>query len=192
MALVPVATADQVQQLLAGPGLTLLDFWQLTCAPCRALEPRLEAVLRRHPDVQAARIDVDSDLQAPSRFDVLSIPTLLLFHGRTEIGRLDGLIREADIDQASPPEKPSCSSGISRLMITAAEDNPIQGTQVLWWSVQTPRAPSAGRTGFQNLLQKVPWSSRSGGHPRRPRSGRTGVAVHVEVVTLEAGLLLAR
>jgi thioredoxin 1 len=57
-------------------------------------------VLRRHPDVQAVRIDVDSDLPAPSRFDVLSIPTLLLFHGGTEIGRLDGLIRESDIDQA--------------------------------------------------------------------------------------------
>jgi len=31
---------------------------------------------------------------------VLSIPTLLLFRGGTEIARLDGLIREADIDQA--------------------------------------------------------------------------------------------
>ncbi len=98
MSLVPVATADHVEQLLGGPGLTLLDFWQLTCAPCRALEPRLDAVLRRHQHVRAVRIDVDSDLQAPSRFDVLSIPTLLLFRGGTEIARLDGLIREADID----------------------------------------------------------------------------------------------
>ncbi len=31
---------------------------------------------------------------------MLSIPTLLLFHGGTEIARLDGLIREADIEQA--------------------------------------------------------------------------------------------
>jgi thioredoxin 1 len=100
MSLAPIATANQVEQLLTGPGLTLLDFWQLTCAPCRALEPRLDAVLRRHPSVRAARIDVDSDLQAPNRFDVLSIPTLLLFRGGTEIARLDGLIREADIDQA--------------------------------------------------------------------------------------------
>jgi len=100
MALVPVATANQVEQLLAGPGLTLLDFWQLTCAPCRALEPRLDAVLRRHPNVRLARIDGDSDLETASGFQVLSIPTLLLFHGGTEIARLDGLIREADIDQA--------------------------------------------------------------------------------------------
>ncbi len=100
MSLAPPATADQVEQLLTGPGLTLLDFWQLTCAPCRALEPRLDAVLRRHPSVRPARIDVDSDLQAPSRFDVLSIPTLLLFRGGTEIARLDGLIRGADIEQA--------------------------------------------------------------------------------------------
>ena len=100
MSLVPVATADQVEQLLTGPGLTLLDFWQHTCPPCRALEPRLDAVLRRHPSVRAVRIDVDSDLETPSRFDVLSIPTLLLFHGGTETARLDGLIRETDIEQA--------------------------------------------------------------------------------------------
>jgi len=100
MSLVPVATAAQVEQLLAGPGLTLLDFWQLTCAPCRALEPRLDAVLRRHPSVRPARIDVDSDLETASRFDVLSIPILLLFRGGTEIARLDGLIREADMEQA--------------------------------------------------------------------------------------------
>ncbi len=59
-------------------------------------------MLRRHPTVRPARIDVDSDsdLQTPNRFDVLSIPTLLLFHGGTEIARLGGLIREADIEQA--------------------------------------------------------------------------------------------
>ncbi len=100
MSLVPITTADQVEQLLTGPGLTLLDFWQLTSAPCRALEPRLNAVLRRHQHVRAVRIDVDSDLQAASRFDVLSIPTLLLFHDGTETARLDGLIRETDIEQA--------------------------------------------------------------------------------------------
>ena len=100
MSLAPIATADQVEQLLTGPGLTLLDFWQLTCAPCRALEPWLDAVLRRHPSVRAVRIDVDSDRQAPNRFDVLSIPTLLLFHDGTETARLDGLIRETDIEQA--------------------------------------------------------------------------------------------
>jgi len=50
--------------------------------------------------VRAVRIDVDTDLETASRFNVLSIPTLLLFHGGTETARLDGLIREADIDQA--------------------------------------------------------------------------------------------
>jgi len=100
MALTPVATTQQVEQLLSTPGLTLLDFWQLSCPPCRALQPRLQAVLHRYPDVRAVRIDVDTDLQAPARFDVLSIPTLLLFRDGTEITRLDGLIRETDIEQA--------------------------------------------------------------------------------------------
>jgi len=134
MSLVPVATADQVEQLLTSPGLTLLDFWQLTCAPCRALEPRLDAVLRRHPDVRSARIDVDNHLETASRFDVLSIPTLLLFHGGSEIARLDGLIREADIDLAFAAERPPCTAQeISRPIPTGTDDDSRARREMRWW-----------------------------------------------------------
>ena len=94
----PIVTPEELQELLRRPGPVLVDFWQESCAPCRALEPRLAAALEqvgRHID--AVRIDVDEHLDFAERFDVMSLPTVLVFREGAEIARLDGLIREGDV-----------------------------------------------------------------------------------------------
>lgn len=99
MARFPVLPAGQVDQATGPGGLVLLDFWQAACPPCRALEPRLEAFARRHPGVFTGyRIDVDTDQRTPDRFGVMSIPTLIWLRDGTEAARLDGLIRDADLE----------------------------------------------------------------------------------------------
>jgi len=87
--------------VLAAPTPVLLDFYQASCPPCRALEPRLARVAAAYAGtVRVYRVDIDTDLLVAERFKVTSIPTLLLFqHGR-EVARLDGLIREHDISAA--------------------------------------------------------------------------------------------
>jgi thioredoxin-like negative regulator of GroEL len=102
---------EGVDQTLAAGGLVLLDFWQATCPPCRALEPRLARFAARHPGVFTGyRIDVDTDTQTPARLGVMSIPTLVLLRDGTEITRRDGLIRDSDLDSllaaASGPSGP--------------------------------------------------------------------------------------
>lgn len=92
---------DQVAAALDQPGLVLLDFWQASCAPCRALEPRLKQLgERRGNEFTGYRVDVDADPDTPAQFDVLSIPTLVLLRNGREITRLDGLIHDTDLDRA--------------------------------------------------------------------------------------------
>lgn len=82
-------------------GVVLLDFWQQSCPPCRMLEPRLEAFARRHRgELAAYRIDIDKDPETPRRFGIMSIPTLILFADGRELERLDGLIRDPDLEAA--------------------------------------------------------------------------------------------
>lgn len=98
--MIPTIDEKALQDALARPGAVLLDFWQQTCAPCRALEPRVERFVGEHPDAfRAYRIDVDAHPELTGRYDVTSIPTLILLHDGKEILRLDGLIGDTDLAQ---------------------------------------------------------------------------------------------
>jgi thioredoxin 1 len=94
----PILDPQQVTTVTAQPGLVLLDFWQASCAPCRALEPRLAEFAGQHPGAfDGYRIDVDADPATVDAFDVMSIPTVVLLRDGDEVARLDGLIRPDDL-----------------------------------------------------------------------------------------------
>lgn len=96
----PKLAPDAVDAAVA-EGTVLLDFFQDTCPPCHALEPRLETFARRHrAELRVYQVDIDENQETPQRFAIMSIPTLILFQNGAEVARLDGLIREQDLEQA--------------------------------------------------------------------------------------------
>ncbi len=93
--------APQDVDAAVGDGAVLLDFFQESCPPCHALEPRLEAFARRHRgELEVLQIDIDENEETPKRFGIMSIPTLILFRDGEEVARLDGLITEQELEQA--------------------------------------------------------------------------------------------
>jgi thioredoxin 1 len=69
----------------------LVDFWAEWCGPCKTIAPILEQIaVERADQIKIGKLNVDDNLGIQARFDVMSIPTLILFKGGEPILRLVG------------------------------------------------------------------------------------------------------
>ena len=80
----------------------LVDFWAPWCGPCRIVAPHLEELAGERDDLRIVKLNVDDNPQTAATYNVMSIPTLLLFkHGKVAhqiIGALpkSRLVQEID------------------------------------------------------------------------------------------------
>jgi thioredoxin 1 len=68
----------------------LVDFWAPWCGPCRVVHPILEEMSNERDDVRIVSLNIDDNQQTAAQFDVLSIPTLILFKDGAEAKRIVG------------------------------------------------------------------------------------------------------
>jgi len=72
------ATFDE--EIKAATEPVLVDFWAEWCGPCKMLAPILDEIVAEHAGrLKVAKINVDDNLELARRFEILSIPTMILF-----------------------------------------------------------------------------------------------------------------
>ncbi len=77
-------------------GLVLVDFWATWCRPCLALAPTLDKVADA-TDALVAKLDVDKAQPIASKYNVRSIPTMILFKDGQPVDQMVGMQDEAAI-----------------------------------------------------------------------------------------------
>lgn len=69
----------------------LVDFWAEWCGPCRAVAPKLDEIATEYAGkVKIVKINIDDNQESAARFNVRSIPMMILFKGGQSVGQLLG------------------------------------------------------------------------------------------------------
>ena len=81
MAVINITEENFEAEVLQSDKPVLLDFWAVWCGPCQIMAPIVDEVAAERGDIKVGKVNVDEQGGLAARFDVMSIPTLMVFKG---------------------------------------------------------------------------------------------------------------
>ena len=86
------------EQVIKSQKLLLIDFWGNGCVPCKMIEPILDRIQMKYKDkIRVVKANISQCSKTAKRYNVLSIPTLILLKKGTPVERIIGIVKETVI-----------------------------------------------------------------------------------------------
>lgn len=83
--------SDNFTQFIS-KGVSLVDFWAGWCRPCKVLAPIINDIAEKESDiVKVGKVDVDKEQNLAQKYQIRSIPTMIIFKDGKEVKRLVGI-----------------------------------------------------------------------------------------------------
>lgn len=104
-------TEENFSEIISKNGIVIVDFWASWCKPCVAFAPIFEQAAEENPDIVFGKVDTQAQRAMAEGFQIVSIPTLIIFRdgiivfnqpgaiSEHSLNELIGVIRELDMDE---------------------------------------------------------------------------------------------
>ena len=101
MDIIHLSEKEFEQEVLQSNGLVLVDFWAPWCRPCQMIAPILDELAgESNHNLKICKVNVDEHQRLATRYQVLSVPTILFFKQGKIINQLAGVRTASEIKEA--------------------------------------------------------------------------------------------
>ena len=98
-----VTDGDFQAEVLENEHPVLVDFWAPWCGPCRVVAPVLEEIAGERENLRIVKLNIDENQQTAANYQILAIPTMVLFRNGAEAKRIQGAMPKKRLEAELEP-----------------------------------------------------------------------------------------
>ena len=98
-----VTDGDFQAEVLENEHPVLVEFWAPWCGPCRVVAPVLEEIADQRDNLRIVKVNIDENQQTAMNYQILAIPTMVLFRDGQEAKRIQGAMPKKRLEAELEP-----------------------------------------------------------------------------------------